>query len=204
MSVFHLAIFRYFLFGVCVLGGVLIWGCSSQGKKELSPVQLAFQAQLLNTCESKQGLYAKTVTQFSEEKGTQTETLNDTLNATDACPFQEELAFLTQQAYDDPIMRSKFDIRQVGDTTIANLLPSETSSSELRLQKSILSEDGVLQYIETHIERNTWLYKTRIRGWSTFDSLGRYQSHEIESFMDVATVSTPFHALVKGNFVSHE
>ena len=179
-------------------------GCSSSGKKELSPVQLAFQNQLLSTCESEVGIYAKTVTQFSERGQPQIETLNDTLSPTDDCPFKEELVFLTQQVYDDPIMRSKFDIQQVGDTTIANLLPSEKSSSELRLQKSILSEEGVLKYIETHIERNTWLYKTRIRGWSTFDSLGRYQAHEIESFMDVATVKTPFHAIVKGNLVPNE
>ncbi len=184
-----------------VMGSViLMWACTSQSGKDLSPLQVVFQAQLAKSCQERDGLFVKTVTHFVEGELATEETLADTLYSSVDCPFKEELGFLLKQAYDDPIMQDKFEIQMVGDTMIARLIPSEVSNSEIQLQKTLRSEEGNLSYVETHIARNTWLYKTRIRGWLKFDSLGRYQAHEVESFMEVASVNKPFHALVRGKW----
>ena len=188
-----------------VLGSIMLMGaCTSQNGKELSPLQLAFQGQLVQSCQEREGLFVKTVTHFVEGELAKEETLADTLHPSEDCPFKEELGFLLKQAYDDPIMQDKFVIQTIGDTMIARLIPSEVSNSEIQLQKTLRSSTGNLCYVETHIERNTWLYKTRIKGWLEFDSLGRYRAHEVESFMDVASVNKPFHALVRGIWKENE
>ena len=183
--------------------GPLVSGCGSNRKKELSPLQEAFNQQLSLACEQEKALYQKEVEDLSNTD-TPDEVRVDTLAPGANCPLQEELSFLLQQSFDDPTMREKYEEEKRGDTLYVKVLPSEQQSTELQYQKLVQNEEEKIQYLETYLLSNSWLYRTRINAWVKFDSNGVYHSHQIQSYMEVSTVKTPFHARITGKLQHYE
>ena len=183
---------------------VLASGCGSRREKPTTPLQQQFQAQVDKSCEGREWVYEKTVVDASPSAQQPLETLKDTLLDGEQCPLQEELAFVVEQVFDDPIALDKYDTVKIGDTLIARIKPGSPQSAELQLQKIIRDDSSQIRYIESHTAGSSWLYETRITAWVRFDSLGRYAEHEVRSFMEVATVKNAFQASIKGKVLAYE
>ena len=184
--------------------GALIGGCGSNREKELSPLQLAFLQQLSLSCNADKMLYKKVVSDLTSPTDTPDEVQIDTLALSKECPLQEGLSFLMEQSFDDPTLIDKYQQEEKGDTLVVQVLPAEQQNAELQYQKVIQNESGKVLYLETYLVSNSWLYNTRLNAKVKFDSSGIYHSHQIESYMEVATVKKPFHARITGTLFSYE
>ncbi|MEM6628594.1 MAG: hypothetical protein AAF694_02935 [Bacteroidota bacterium] len=192
------------VFSMGVFISIFMVGCGSNQQKTSSPLQLAFSQQLSRSCVGEGKLFHKVVSDLSKDNPKPDEIKLDTLSSSDLCPIEEELSFLLEQSYDDPTLRDKFQEEIRGDTLVVSVLPSESQNAELQFQKIVRNEAEQIQYLETYWVSTSWLYKTQLNAWVKFDSSGLYQSHQIQSYMEVATVGNPFHARIKGNIETYE
>jgi len=182
----------------------LLSSCSQRTERPLTPQQKQFQRQIEHTCSFSGQIYEKSTLNLNDPEQTR-ETLTFSIDSlsvkNDTCILFNELRYALEKAYDDPRLEEIFSIEEVNDTIIARVKPENTNSSDLQLQKVLHDQNQHIQYIETVLVQDSWLYKTNIRMYVHFDSLGNYLRHTIYSKMNVSTISEAFHAQIEGKLI---
>lgn len=114
----------------------------------------------------------------------------------------EDLSYALDRYYDDPFLADRYTRSQAGDTLIARLRPELDNKSELKLQKIIRQgPEGPFRYIETHIVRDSWLYRTEVRIAVFFDAQARYERHRLDVSAGVPLLGHTFEAGTTGKLL---
>ncbi len=182
----------------------LLSSCSQRTDRPLTPQQKQFQSQIELTCSTSGQIYEKSTRNLNDPEQNR-ETLTFSLDSlsikNDTCMIFNELRYALEKVYDDPRLEEIFSIEEMNDTIIARVKPENAKSSDLQLQKVLHDQNQQIRYIETMLVQDSWLYKTNIRMYVYFDSLGNYRKHMIDSKMNVSTISEAFYARIEGKLI---
>jgi hypothetical protein len=95
----------------------------------------------------------------------------------DSCQFVPVVLHALSVSSLDPALAEYFEVVRTGDTVIARRLPAHERHTELALQKVVRTPAGVYQYLESRLNRMSWLYEQEEHIVVRFDEAGRYLSH---------------------------
>jgi len=177
-------------------GSCLLLACGGARSSEKGPLQQQLAAQLEASC-AEGGRYQKTVTNLLEP-GSEPEGQTFELGG-EACLLKEELTYALRKYYASPYLRDAFTTSQQGDTLTAQVRTDQANEVELQAQRLVWQgPDSLLRYVESHLEKHSWLYDMRIDLVAHFDSLGHYQRHQLEVMTDIPLIGSDFHARIEG------
>lgn len=114
----------------------------------------------------------------------------------------EDLRYALDRYHADPFVADRFDLRQAGDTLIAQVRPGLERKSDLQRQKIIREGPaGPFRYIESTIIRASWLYRTEVHIAVFFDTEGRYQRHQLDVKASIPLLGDTFDAGIAGKLL---
>ncbi len=110
-----------------------------------------------------------------------------------------DLNYALARYYRDTYIRELMQVQRSGDTTIAQVRPEQAEKAELQTQKVVMSPDSArLRYLETRLDKRSWLYHMRVRLAVQFDSAGRYQTHQLDVQTEVPLLDKSLSTRVTG------
>lgn len=188
-----------------LMGVWLLTGCNIAGEKPKGPMEQLLINQLEATCNLDSVRFVKTVENLSNPVDTAESQTYSTLKikredgAVPTCQLVEELSYALANYYNEPKQRDYYLVETHGDTLIARVKPAASKRARLALQKLIFAPDSShFRYVESVLDRSSWLYSTHIHIKARFDTLGQYLQHETTSTMKVATMKKDFKAKITG------
>lgn len=191
-----------------LITGMLLWLLTGCGEEAAAPEQHALRLKLAQqvdlSCRAG-GTYHKTVKdllQLDNPPEHQQMTLAVDSSKQPACLLHTELEYALAYCYDEPAVAEFFHTEHREDTLLAVPLPAYEAQSELKLQKIWLDgQSGYIRYLESRIEKHSWLYQSAAHIQVAFDSLGRYESHQLEIETKIAFIRHHFHAHIEGHCI---
>jgi hypothetical protein len=109
-----------------------------------------------------------------------------------------DLAYAAEKYYDDPYLIDNLEVSRSQDTLIARVQPKKADDLDLQTQKLLYQADSTLRFVETRLQKSSWLYAMGIDMRLHFDSLGRYQRHHLDVVTKVPLLNRTFRAVVEG------
>jgi hypothetical protein len=165
--------------------------------------------QVMRSCEAGMA-YHKTVIDQRKDPPSQEDStfapvpkvpFGETANGEDSLNFLllRDLVYAAERYYDDPYLIENLTVSQSGDTTIARVMPERAEDVDLQWQKiRYLPGTEQLAFVETRLRKSSWLYAMDIDIAVQFDSLGRYQQHQLDVVTQVPLLGRTFRATIEG------
>ncbi len=192
---------RIYLIHILITATTLCYACSQS--ESVAPHQLRqqFKTQLQHSRQTG-GMYYKLVQDPSKiDSQPEKQVLNLSMDESSdiSAQLETELTYALANVYDEPKQIEYMHIEQRGDTLIAQRDGAAPSSIELNLQKVLLEKESRrIRYIESQLVKKNWLYGSEVHIWVVFDSLGRYQQHQLTIETDIALSKHHFQAFISG------
>lgn len=185
-----------------ILVGMLFFliSCQSGGGKGSTPTSSQWFTQLAESAHQLSS-YKKTVTDLKERSNyVQDSTWTEMPLSTEDSSFVllEDLEYALETYYKDPYIVELLDTIRREDTLIATLKPEQEGQTDLQSQRIVQTEDGVFQYIASHLRKKNWLYDLEIDIVVHFDSTGLYQHHLLNVRHAVPWIGKDIQAEIKG------
>lgn len=191
------------------MGGIILFlsSCqSSSADRASNPIALQLSHQIEQSCQTATA-YQKQVFDLTEFAAQPQDSLFEPIpmvgveGADDSmhCMLFKDLSYAFEAFHSEEGLADQFEVRQAGDSLIADIKPDYVHTSFLQKQIMVSSTDSeTIRYFENQLKRDTWLYKMDIVLQVWFDSQGSYQRHSLELETRVSLINNLFHAQIKG------
>ena len=186
-----------------IIGGLflasLLFSCSSSQKKEDHQLKAAVLSQIKSSVEDEQMVYIKSVKDLSGENSV---IEDSSLHAKDHdlnAIITRDLDYAFNVYHQNPLYEDLLSFKTSNDTLIAELIPGNERKIDLHHQKVLWNADQTqVQFLESKVKKNNWLYTLEVSIKVEFDSLGNYTDHYMELTSSVPIIGSGIEANING------